>query len=107
MTGQHADTAGRAVLETIRGYGVDAVFGIPGTHSLELYRPLAQLGMRAITNRHEQGSGYGADGWARFSEQQPQVGQRRVPGADQTRLPRLAHAARQRRGPGGRVRPRR
>ncbi|SDH60923.1 thiamine pyrophosphate-binding protein [Agrococcus jejuensis] len=61
---QYADTAGRAVLETIRGYGVDAVFGIPGTHSLELYRPLAELGMRAVTNRHEQGSGYGADGWA-------------------------------------------
>ena len=62
--GLYEDTAGRAVLETIRGYGVDAVFGIPGTHSLELYRPLAELGMRAITNRHEQGSGYGADGWA-------------------------------------------
>lgn len=59
-----ADTAGRAVLETIRGYGVDAVFGIPGTHNLELYRPLADLGIRAVTNRHEQGSGYGADGWA-------------------------------------------
>ena len=59
-----ADTAGRAVLETIRGYGVMAVFGIPGTHNLELYRPLADLGIRAVTNRHEQGSGYGADGWA-------------------------------------------
>lgn len=62
--GQYSDTAGRAVLETIRAYGVDAVFGIPGTHNLELYRPLADLGIRAITNRHEQGSGYGADGWA-------------------------------------------
>lgn len=61
---QYADTAGRAVLETIRGYGVDAVFGIPGTHNLELYRPLADLGIRAVTTRHEQGSGYGADGWA-------------------------------------------
>lgn len=61
---RYADTAGRAVLETIRGYGVDAVFGIPGTHNLELYRPLAGLGIRALTNRHEQGSGYGADGWA-------------------------------------------
>lgn len=60
----HSDTAGRAVLETIRGYGVDAVFGIPGTHNLELYRPLADLGIRVVTNRHEQGSGYGADGWA-------------------------------------------
>lgn len=61
---QYADTAGRAVLETIRAYGVTAIFGIPGTHNLELYRPLAALGIRAVTNRHEQGSGYGADGWA-------------------------------------------
>ncbi len=60
----YADTAGRAVLETVRNYGVTAVFGIPGTHNLELYRPLADLGIRAVTNRHEQGSGYGADGWA-------------------------------------------
>jgi acetolactate synthase-1/2/3 large subunit len=61
---QYADTAGRAVLETICAYGVTAIFGIPGTHNLELYRPLADLGIRAVTNRHEQGSGYGADGWA-------------------------------------------
>lgn len=61
---QYADTAGRAVLETIRAYGVTTIFGIPGTHNLELYRPLAELGIRAVTNRHEQGSGYGADGWA-------------------------------------------
>ncbi|MEV8172514.1 thiamine pyrophosphate-dependent enzyme [Microbacterium sp. NPDC077486] len=61
---RYTDTAGRAVLETIRGYGVTAIFGIPGTHSLEFYRPLADLGIRAVTNRHEQGSGYGADGWS-------------------------------------------
>ncbi len=61
---RYADTAGRAVLETIRSYGVTTIFGIPGTHNLELYRPLAELGIRAVTNRHEQGSGYGADGWA-------------------------------------------
>ena len=64
IAAQYADTTGRAVLETVRNYGVTAVFGIPGTHNLELYRPLADLGMRAVTNRHEQGSGYGADGWA-------------------------------------------
>ncbi|GAA2042623.1 5-guanidino-2-oxopentanoate decarboxylase [Agromyces tropicus] len=61
---RYADTAGRAVLETIRAYGVTTIFGIPGTHNLEFYRPLADLGIRAVTNRHEQGSGYGADGWA-------------------------------------------
>ncbi|GAA1056271.1 putative 2-ketoarginine decarboxylase AruI [Agromyces luteolus] len=61
---RYADTAGRAVLETIRAYGVTTIFGIPGTHNLEFYRPLADLGIHAVTNRHEQGSGYGADGWA-------------------------------------------
>ncbi|VXB88609.1 Acetohydroxy acid synthase [Microbacterium sp. 8M] len=63
-TDAYADTTGRAVLETIRNYGVSAVFGIPGTHNLEFYRPLADLGFRVVTNRHEQGSGYGADGWS-------------------------------------------
>ena len=61
---RYADTAGRVVLETIRAYGITAIFGIPGTHNLEFYRPLADLGIRAVTNRHEQGSGYGADGWS-------------------------------------------
>ncbi len=59
-----ADTAGRATLQSIRSYGVDTVFGIPGTHNLELYRPLAELGFRVVTTRHEQGAGYAADGWA-------------------------------------------
>lgn len=56
--------AGLAIMQTIRGYGVDIVFGIPGTHNLEFYRPLARLGIRAITTRHEQGAGYAADAWA-------------------------------------------
>lgn len=46
-----------AVLTTLRNYGIDTVFGIPGTHNLELYRALPRLGIRAVTNRHEQGSG--------------------------------------------------
>ena len=57
-------TVATAVLETLRGYGIDTVFGIPGTHSLEFYRPLRSLGIRAITTRHEQGASYGADGWS-------------------------------------------
>lgn len=60
-------TVARAVLETLRGYGIDTVFGIPGTHSLEFYRPLRALGIRAITTRHEQGASYGADGWSQVS----------------------------------------
>ncbi|ADG80605.1 acetolactate synthase OS=Tsukamurella paurometabola (strain ATCC 8368 / DSM / CCUG 35730 / CIP 100753 / JCM 10117 / KCTC 9821 / NBRC 16120 / NCIMB 702349/ NCTC 13040) OX=521096 GN=Tpau_4034 PE=3 SV=1 [Tsukamurella paurometabola] len=61
---RYADTTGRAVMECLASYGITTVFGIPGTHNLELYRPLADLGIRAVTNRHEQGSGYGADGWS-------------------------------------------
>ena len=51
-------------METLRGYGVNTVFGIPGTHNLELYRPLGELGIHPVTTRHEQGAGYGADGWS-------------------------------------------
>lgn len=61
---RYSDTAGRAVLETLRSYGVTTIFGIPGTHNLELYRPLAELGLHAVTTRHEQGAGYAADGWS-------------------------------------------
>lgn len=57
-------TVARALLETIPSYGVSVVFGIPGTHNVELYRPLEDLGIRAVTTRHEQGAGYAADGWA-------------------------------------------
>lgn len=57
-------TTGLVIMETLRGYGVDTVFGIPGTHNLEFYRPLPALGIRPVTTRHEQGAGYGADGWS-------------------------------------------
>jgi acetolactate synthase-1/2/3 large subunit len=55
---------GLAVMTALRGYGIDTVFGIPGTHNLELYRHLPGLGIHPVTTRHEQGAGYAADGWA-------------------------------------------
>lgn len=57
-------TTGWVIMQTLRGYGIDAVFGIPGTHNLEFYRPLTHLGIRPVTTRHEQGAGYAADGWS-------------------------------------------
>ncbi|WP_427870801.1 thiamine pyrophosphate-binding protein [Leucobacter luti] len=57
-------TTGWVVIETLANYGIDTVFGIPGTHNLELYRPVGQLGIRPVTTRHEQGAGYGSDGWS-------------------------------------------
>ncbi|RGE24184.1 thiamine pyrophosphate-binding protein [Leucobacter sp. wl10] len=57
-------TTGWVIVETLRRYGIDTVFGIPGTHNLEFYRPLEELGIRPVTSRHEQGAGYAADGWS-------------------------------------------
>lgn len=51
----------------LRAYGVDTVFGIPGVHTVELYRGLAGSGIRHVTPRHEQGAGFMADGYARAS----------------------------------------
>jgi len=64
METRAARTTGWAIIETLRNYGVDTVFGIPGTHNLEFYRPLAALGVHPVTTRHEQGAGYAADGWS-------------------------------------------
>ncbi|WP_347754791.1 thiamine pyrophosphate-dependent enzyme [Agrococcus sp. ProA11] len=61
---EHRRNAGWAVLQTLANYGVDTVFGIPGTHNLELYRHLSALGIRPVTTRHEQGAGYAADAWS-------------------------------------------
>jgi acetolactate synthase-1/2/3 large subunit len=48
-------------------YDVDCVFGIPGVHTLELYRALNGSDIRHITPRHEQGAGFIADGYARVT----------------------------------------
>lgn len=59
--------AGYAILATLKNYGIDTVFGIPGTHNLEFYRHLDELGIKPVTTRHEQGASYGADGWSQIS----------------------------------------
>jgi acetolactate synthase-1/2/3 large subunit len=56
---------GSAVVDALVSEGVTDVFGIPGTHSLELYRALAGSPLRHVTTRSEQGAGYAADGYAR------------------------------------------
>ena len=58
---------GEATMRLLREYGVDTVFGIPGFHTLEFYRGLAQSGIRHILARNEQGAGFMADGYARAS----------------------------------------
>jgi len=58
-------TTGEYLTQLLASYGVDTVFGIPGVHTIELYRGLAGSGIRHVTPRHEQGAGFMADGYAR------------------------------------------
>jgi thiamine pyrophosphate-dependent acetolactate synthase large subunit-like protein len=58
---------GAAVVHALRREGVRSVFGIPGTHNLEIYRALAGSGIDHVTPRHEQGAGYAADASARLT----------------------------------------
>jgi 5-guanidino-2-oxopentanoate decarboxylase len=64
---QNKDTIGHYLVELLAVNGIDTVFGIPGVHTLELYRPLADSALRHILVRHEQGAGFSADGYARMS----------------------------------------
>ena len=58
-------TCGEVLVEILENYGIDTVFGIPGVHTVELYRGLPNTKIRHITPRHEQGAGFMADGYAR------------------------------------------
>jgi acetolactate synthase-1/2/3 large subunit len=60
-------TCGEVLVELLQLYGIDTVFGIPGVHTVELYRGLPNSRIRHITPRHEQGAGFMADGYARAS----------------------------------------
>jgi 5-guanidino-2-oxopentanoate decarboxylase len=59
------NSCGHAVISLLEAYGVDTVFGMPGVHTLELYKGLAASRIRHILVRHEQGAGFMADGYAR------------------------------------------
>jgi len=58
-------TCGEALMHLLEGYGVDTVFGIPGVHTLELYRGIETSNVRHVLVRHEGGAGFMADGYAR------------------------------------------
>jgi acetolactate synthase-1/2/3 large subunit len=67
MNNLPAITKGQQLIALLEAYGVDTVFGIPGVHTLELYRGLAASNIQHITPRHEQGAGFMADGYARIT----------------------------------------
>ncbi len=58
-------TLGEYLVKLLENYGVDTVFGIPGVHTVDMYRGLAHSNIQHVTPRHEQGAGFMADGYAR------------------------------------------
>ena len=46
--------------------GIDTIFGIPGTHVIELYRGFDALDVATVTPRHEQGVGFAATAWGQI-----------------------------------------
>lgn len=60
-------TTGEKLAQLLDAYGIEIISGIPGTHTIELYRGLPQTRIRHITPRHEQGAGFLADGYARVT----------------------------------------
>ena len=60
-------TCGELLVRLLEEAGVDLVFGIPGVHTVELYRGLPATRIKHVTPRHEQGAGFMADGYARVS----------------------------------------
>ncbi len=58
-------TVGEALLKALEAYGVDRAFGVPGNHTVALYRGFEAAGITHTTCRHEQGAAFMADGYAR------------------------------------------
>ncbi|XOV88948.1 MAG: thiamine pyrophosphate-binding protein [Pseudomonadota bacterium] len=59
-------TGGDAVVETLRAFGVDHVFGIVSVHNIPIYDAILRRGgIRTIDVRHEQGALHAADGYSR------------------------------------------
>ena len=61
------NTIGQEFINALIARDVDTIFGIPGVHTVELYRGLQGASIRHVTPRHEQGAGFMADGYARVA----------------------------------------
>jgi len=68
MQPENVRTVGERLVEGLAARGVEVVFGIPGVHTVELYRGLSGSPVRHVTARHEQGCAFMADGYARASD---------------------------------------
>ena len=60
-------SVGQAIQGALAEAGARHVFGIPGVHTIELFRGLGRHDLELVVPRHEQGAGFMADGYARAS----------------------------------------
>lgn len=58
---------GQAISSLLTEYGVSHIFGIPGVHTLELFRDIDHSGLKVTIPRHEQGAAFMADAYTRVS----------------------------------------
>jgi acetolactate synthase I/II/III large subunit len=58
-------TGAEIVVELLKHYGVELVFGYPGGTIMPVYDALYESGLKHILARHEQGACHAADGYAR------------------------------------------
>ncbi len=63
----HVPTVGDRIIALLERFGVEVVFGIPGSHNLPIFSGLANSTIRLVNPKHEQGAGFAADGYARAS----------------------------------------
>ena len=62
---QGVRTGGQATVEQLQREGIEVVFGLPGDQTMYLLDAFYDADVRWITTRHEQGTTYMADGYAR------------------------------------------
>lgn len=60
-------TGASRIVDALRENGVDCVFGLPGTQTLDLFEALRQSGMRTVTATNELSAAFMAGGWARIT----------------------------------------
>jgi acetolactate synthase-1/2/3 large subunit len=58
---------GEVVAAALRAAGVEVAFGLPGVHNMGIWPHLGSEGIRVLGSRHEQGTVYAADGYARVT----------------------------------------
>jgi len=69
MSGEDIERKGsEVVVEMLRTFKVDHVFGLPGVHNLPIYDALRDNPkIRTITSRHESAASFMAQGYARLT----------------------------------------